>query len=113
MHASVAKGSQLSPNSILYHANPSPLATQPPTLDELMDHVKTTNWFRLGMKLGMETFDLEVIEKDKRSDTAGALAAMLRKWLRTSKDPTWRAVVDALKAINDGQLARKIEKQFL
>ena len=97
-----------------YYKLLSLLATKTvPTLDELMDHVKTTNWFRLGMKLGVETFDLEVIERNKQLDVEGALQAMLRKWLQSStKDPTWEAVVDALRAINEEELARKLEKKF-
>lgn len=67
---------------------------------------------KLGLKLGVEEFDLEVIEKNKMLDAEGALEAVLRKWLAITAEPTWRAVVDALRAIKEIQLATKVEKKF-
>ena len=60
----------------------------------------------------MEEFDLTVIQRDNPQDTEGALEAMLRKWLESSEDPTWRAVMNALKAVKEVQLAKKLETQF-
>ena len=74
--------------------------------------MKTTKWHKLGQKLGVEEFDLDVIEKDNPQNTEGALAAMLKKWLEITKDPTWRVIVDALEAIEENQLAKKLEIQY-
>ena len=81
-------------------------------LDELTDRVKTTEWCKLGQKLGVEEFDLAVIEKDNPQNTQGALAAMLKKWLKITKDPTWREIVDALEAIKEIHLAAELETQY-
>ena len=74
--------------------------------------MKTTKWHQLGSKLGVEKFDLDVIREDNPQNTKGALAAMLKKWLEITEDPMWRAVVDALRAIEEIQLAKKLEIQF-
>ena len=74
--------------------------------------MKTTEWFKLGLKLGVKKFDLEVIEKNKHLDIEGGLEAMLRKWLRSSKDPTWKAVVEALRQLDEEELAQELETQF-
>ena len=74
--------------------------------------MKTTEWFKLGLKLGMEEFDLDVIRKNNPQNTEGALEAMLKKWLSITEVPTWRAVVDALRAIKNIQLAKNLETQF-
>ena len=74
--------------------------------------MKTTKWLKLGLKLGVDEFDLEVIEKNKHLDAEGALAAMLKKWLEITAEPTWKAVVDALRAIKEMQLAKKVETRF-
>ena len=74
--------------------------------------MKTTKWHKLGQKLGVEKFDLDVIQKDNPQNTEGALEAMLKKWLEITKYSTWRAIVDALETIEERQLAKKLETQF-
>ena len=71
--------------------------------------MKTTKWLKLGLKLGVEQFDLDVIENNRQLDAEGALAAVLKKWLEITEEPTWKAVVDALRAIKEMQLAKKVE----
>ena len=83
-----------------------------PTLDELLDNISTTEWFRLGLKLGLTSDELEVIESDKKSDSSGALMAVLRKWLKQSDNPTWRAVVGAMRDIGEVKKARDLEDKF-
>ena len=91
-------------------ANPS--HTEPPTIGQLVDHVKTTNWFRLGRKLGVEEFDLDVIAKNNPQDAESALETTLKKWYKITAKPTWGAVVDALMAIQEIQLATELKEAF-
>ena len=83
-----------------------------PTLDELLDNVRTTEWFRLGLKLGVNEDDLDVIASDRKLDSSGALTDMLRKWLREHKNPTWRKVVEAMRKIGEVNKAGKLESIF-
>ena len=84
---------------------------RPPTLKELLS-IKTTEWFRLGLELRLEEYDLEIIEKDRRLDASGALRDVLRKWQRQCEDPTWGAVVRALREIGEGREAKRLEDKF-
>ena len=83
-----------------------------PTLEKLVDNVRTTNWFHLGLKLGVKEYDLEIIERDKRLDSSGALMAMLRKWLQICEHPTWGAVARAMRDIGEVRMARSLEDKF-
>ena len=83
-----------------------------PTLEELLDNVKTVQWHRVGLKLGVQQYDLDVIEKDRSHDTNGALLDMLRKWLRECENPTWGAVVKAMKEIGEVREAKRLQDMF-
>ena len=83
-----------------------------PTLDQLLDHIRTTEWFRLGLKLGVRQDDLEVIESDRRHDSSGALRDMLRKWLKEHSNPMWSVMVRAMKEIGEVKKARSLEQKF-
>ena len=83
-----------------------------PTLDQLLDNIRTTEWFRLGLKLGVKLDDLDIIEKDRRLDSSGALMDMLRKWLKEHKNPTWSGVVRAMTEIGEVSKASMLEDKF-
>ena len=85
--------------------------TQAPTLNDLLDNVKTTEWFRLGLKLGIQQDILETIES-KRLDASAALRALLREWLRACEDTTWVAMVTAMREIGEGRCAKKLKDKF-
>lgn len=81
-------------------------------MDELLDNVSTTKWFRLGLKLGLTQDELEIIESDRRLDASEALMKVLREWLRQSEKPTWRAVVQAMRAVGEVRKASSLEDKF-
>ena len=83
-----------------------------PTLVELLDNVRTTEWFYLGLKLGVKQYDLEVIQSDWRLDSRGALTNMLQKWLKEHENPTWTVVVRAMSEIGEVSEARNLEDKF-
>ena len=85
---------------------------QAPTLEELLDNVKTTEWFHLGLKLGIKQEALAVIQSNKKLDASGALMKVLQKWLQVCEGPTWVAMVAALREIGEGSLAKKLEDKF-
>ena len=85
---------------------------QAPTLRDLTDHVRTTEWIHLGRKLGIEEDTLAVIKSNRRLDATGALMDVLTKWWRACEDPTWVAMVAALREIGEGNLARRLEDKF-
>ena len=85
---------------------------QPPTLEELLDNVRTTKWFHLGLKLGVREDTLDTIERDRKLDANGALVDILRKWLRECENPTWVALVCAMRQIGEINSAKQLEDKF-
>ena len=85
---------------------------QAPTLENLLDNVKITNWFYLGVKLGINQDTLDAISKNRSSDAIGARTDMLKEWLRACEDPTWVALVAAMREIGEGNCAKKLEDKF-
>lgn len=74
--------------------------------------MKTIQWKKLGRKLGIEEFELNAIEENNPKNTKRALEDVLSQWHGSTAKPTWRAVVDALKAIKEIRLATKLEEDF-
>ena len=84
---------------------------QEPYLRDLIAHVHTTEWYRLGLQLNVDTFKLHQIGKDARENQEH-LTLMFETWLKVCKNPSWQDVVQALKAINELRLAAKLEQKF-
>ena len=71
-------------------------------------------WYRLGLELDIPDDTLQVIGKNTHNcDHEEALIMVLREWLHNCTNPTWIAVVQALKTIGLNQTASIIEKKYL
>ena len=69
-------------------------------------------WFDIGLQLEVPSFQLKII----KTDTTGAverLQAMVDYWLNNATVPSWRALVDALKApaVGESWLAKELEER--
>ena len=82
---------------------------QVPTLRDLLNNVKTTKWFELGLELGISSYDLGIIEKH---DVEDRLRLMLQKWLEVCTEPSWRELANALRTIGEKTLATKLNPQI-
>ena len=80
-----------------------------PKLTELMDNVKVTEWYMLGLHLDNDEREMDFIKKD---DKKAALQETFQLWLKTCPKPTWLAIVAALKKISQNYLASKVEEKF-
>ena len=83
-----------------------------PDLKELIRHIRTTEVTLLGLELGIDPRDMEIIEADHRNDQKGALKTVLTEWTKSCEEPTWWAIVDVLKKIGENRLAKELEKKF-
>jgi len=84
-----------------------------PALKELSNAVDSVvNWFSLGVKLELERHMLIQIEKDHRGDNERCKYEMLDRWLRNAKQPTWKAMADALCLIGEHQAALNIRTKY-
>ena len=80
-------------------------------LRDLIFHVRTTKWYRLGLQLNLDSFKLQEIEVDVK-DNEDRLRKMFQAWLENCVNPSWKDVVKALKEIGERKLGAELEKQF-
>ena len=84
-------------------------STAPPTLKELSNALSSvTNWYSLGIKLGVESYDLDTIQQNHPRDNNRCRDEMLACCLRSANTPTWPTTVDALCQMGEHRLADKI-----
>lgn len=85
-------------------------------MEELLcNHGFTTpNYYSLGLKLGLSSNTLDIIEADYRGDATRCLLECLKAWLR-KKDPTTlaathQALIKALRKIGEVTVAEGIDR---
>ena len=80
-------------------------------MQDLVTQVLTTNWYHLGLQLDIDDYSLQQIQADERGNE-DQKTCMFRTWLRVCENPSWKAVVKALKTIGEKKLAAKLEQQY-
>ena len=87
-------------------------ASATPTLRELTNELDSVlEWHLLGVKLDLKTHELGEIERNYRSDgIRRCKTEMLSRWLGNTTNPTWEAVVDALRQMRANAVADTIER---
>ena len=70
-------------------------------------------WFDIGLQLDIPSFQLKII----KTDTTGAvqqLQAMVDYWLNNATVPSWKVLVDTLKApaVGESRLAKELEERY-
>ena len=86
-----------------------------PTLKATINalHSVCPKWYNIGVQLEVPTFQLKIIEK-KTNDSMDQLRDTLDFWMSNEPSPSWRHLVDALKApsVGEDQLAEEIEEEY-
>ena len=72
---------------------------------------KVTNWFLMGVYMGVPDWELMAIRSDYQ-DTDDRKTHMLMKWMKLTSDLTWSAVVRALVGIKMRSLAEKVALKY-
>ena len=85
--------------------------TRRPQLGELIDDIRTTKWYRLGLELTNDEDGMRLIKDNHRNNAEGALEATFELWLE-GDDCTWQAVVDALRKMKQMRLAADLEQKY-
>ena len=70
-------------------------------------------WYNLGLELDITPDTLDAIEQANILNPDRCFRAMLTKWLREHKQPTWSALAEALESPSVGlsHLAQEILEQ--
>ena len=91
-----------------------PTAQATLTLNTLTRELKSvTNWYLLGVELGLKRYQLTEIESNHRGDVRRCKAEVLSCWLDNTTAPTWKAVVEALDQMDEHRAAGEIRKKFI
>lgn len=89
--------------------------TEIPSVIHLFDELREalSKWYALGIVLGIRPSTLESIQVDHQTSIL-CLIEMLQVWLKTSPQPTWETIVEALKdpTVGNNRLAAKIEAKY-
>ena len=62
----------------------------------LKDTKEVRSWFSLGIQLGIETSDLNAIERQFGGDTERCKVEVIEYWLRNAPEPTWNKLARAV-----------------
>ena len=80
-------------------------------LGEVLD--VSAQWYNLGLQLNVRTGTLDKI-RTQFSDPNDQLREMLKVWLKTSDNPTWKTLIDGLRSriVGASQLAGDLETKY-
>ena len=75
---------------------------------------KAAKWMMIGLQLHLSTDELDIIKANSH-DVGECLTGVVRKWqTKTEPRPTWRAIINALRAAAVGEdvLAKELEGRY-
>ena len=77
-------------------------------------HYLPHRWYNLGLSLEIPHIELEIIDANHRGSAERSLIEVLQLWLKRSPQPTWEALVKALKGpiVRRDELAAEIEAKY-
>ena len=78
----------------------------------LQDLNEVTDWFQLGLRLGIKHADLTIIERNHKDDTERCKEEMLAHWLRNFSNASRRMLVSALREIGHRNLAEQLQQKY-
>ena len=88
-------------------------ATDTPKVGDLFSELKlVTDWYHLGIYLGLHTHELMQIERDHQGNERRK-QKMLDLWLRRKPDAGWRDVVSALQQNEENRVAERIRQNYV
>ena len=88
-------------------------ATDTPKVGDLFSELKlVTDWYQLGIYLGLQTHELIQIERDHQGNERRK-QKMLDLWLRRKPDAGWTDVVSVLQQNEENRVAERIRQNYV
>ena len=85
-------------------------ASRVPGLKDLM-HLRISDWNRLGLALNLDSYELEIIEKNHRGDTRQQTLKMFQHWLKTQPNASYEQLIKSLCEVGDKGVANSLCKK--
>ena len=88
--------------------------SKPLVLPKLKDLVlvQTKEWYDLGLQLGVEDTDLDVIQSNNLHNLRACRREMFKAWLKMTPTPTYQQLIDALMAVGEVREADTLRKKY-
>ena len=74
--------------------------------------MQTTEWYDLGLQLGIEDAELEEIQSNNPKSVRTCRREMFRAWLRITSSPSYQQLVEALLALGETNEADRLRKKY-
>ena len=71
-----------------------------------------SNWYQLGIKLGLKPYQLKQIEEKTTTDIEHRKIEMYDLWLRTTPEASWSHIVTALREMEEMTTADRIQQNY-
>ena len=86
---------------------------QKPELSHLCEHVRTLNWYQLGLQLGIDSVYLDEIMHNNKSEDMKRMQ-MFEVWLRTNPNASVGQLVEALRrnSVQENAIADDFEQIY-
>ena len=75
-------------------------------------HLQVSDWNRLGLALKLNSYDLNIIEKDNPGDTRKQSLKMFDLWLKTQPDASYEQLIKALREVGNETVANSLYMKY-
>ena len=75
-------------------------------------HLQVSDWYKLGLALKLDSYDLDIIENKFRGDTRKQICEMFDLWLRTQPNASYEQLIKALREVGDKTLVNFLCKKY-
>jgi len=90
---------------------PSLQPSRVPELNDLM-HLQVSDWNRLGLALKLDSYELDIIEKDHQGDTKTQTLKMFKHWLKTQPNASYEQLIKSLCEVGDKTVANSLCNKY-
>lgn len=84
-------------------------------LQDLLKELCSTasQWENIGIYLGMDSSNLDIIKATEKSNSLNCLREMLKVWIRRiDPPPSWSAIAEAIELVGDESLANQLRTKY-
>ena len=74
---------------------------------------EVVDWYRVGLSLGIKSYQLEEIRINRMGDAMHCKLSMLDSWLRGDVEASWSKLAGALEESNHSFIADRIREKYL
>ena len=74
--------------------------------------IQTTEWYDLGLQLGIEDAELEDIQSNNPKSVRTCRREMFKAWLRITPNPSYQQLVEALKTVGEISEADRLCEKY-